>query len=377
MADTYPRLERSLLDAVAAWDPDDGPRDWSDDRFDDFARRIFEFQYAHCDPLRSLAESRGVAPDDVESYRDIPALATDVFKRTAVATGPAERIFRTSGTTAESRGEHYVRNLDLYRASLHPPFRRYVLPDARAVRLLVVAPSPSQQPDSSLSFMLGELVDRWGDAASGFATRTEGTDQGDIAFDFDWLAERLDEAERDDAVVLLFGTALGLAAFLEQTSDVWEMPPDSRIVETGGFKGREDELARETLYHDLERRLGVPSERIGSEYGMTELTSQAYTTNLRRAAEERAETPPPGDRPFYTPPWARMEVVDPATLEPVDEPGEEGLIRWYDLANAGSALAVQTSDLGRTTDDGGVVHLGRAPDADLRGCSLTAEEIAR
>lgn len=391
MADAYDSLEASLLDAMSAWDPLDGPRAWPDDRFDDFARRIFEFQYDHCDPLRSLADSRGVTPADVGSYRDVPAVATDVFKNTTVATGPAERVFRTSGTTGGSRGEHHVRRLDLYRGSLHPPFVRYVLPDHRPVRFLVVAPSPHQRPDSSLSFMLGELVDRWGDEASGFATRRDESerDQGEVVFDFDWLADRLDGAQREGEPTLLFGTALGLAAFLDATTGTWELPAGSRVVETGGFKGREDELSRDQLYGDLASRLGVSTERIASEYGMTELASQAYTANLRRtsvgASDEDGETDvsdtttvaPPGERPFYSPPWARIEVVDPASLEPLDEPGAEGLIRWYDLANAGSAVAVQTSDLGRLAEDGGVVHLGRAPDADLRGCSLTAEEIAR
>ena len=143
-------------------------------------------------------------------------------------------------------------------------------------------------------------------------------------------------------------------------------------METGGFKGKSREVSRDELYEMFANRLGLPPTSCVSEYSMTELSSQAYTDDLLRRHVENAT-----DRRgiLRTPPWARVDIVDPASLEVISEPNSRGLIRWYDLANVGSVLAVQTTDMGERTADGGFRLYGRAPDSDLRGCSLTIEEI--
>lgn len=371
-----PPIYGEVVEAIESWDPVEGPLDWSDERFDRLARRNFAFQFEHNAAYRSFCERRGVEPEDVETHREIPAVATEVFKHgdLGVASEPV-RVFRTSGTTTGRRGRHPFETLEVYRASLHPSFVRFCNPDRMDLRMLVCAPGPEDDSESSLSFMLGDLVERWGDGASRFfVDRFDTEDASERAFDFDGFAAALDRAEREEVPTMVLGTAFAFAEFFDRRDGDWTLPEGSRLLETGGFKGRERELTKDGLYRAFAHRFGLDSDRCIGEYSMTELSSQAYTPGI--AETELAEECAPSERPFFGPPWARIEVVDPATLEVRDEPGARGLIRWYDLANVGSVCAVQTSDLGRVAEHGGVVHLGRAEGASLRGCSLTAEEIA-
>ena len=142
------------------------------------------------------------------------------------------------------------------------------------------------------------------------------------------------------------------------------LPRGSRVMETGGFKGRSRVLSREALYAEIEKRLGVPPGRIVNQYGMTELGSQFYDSVLRFRGEPRRK---------LRPPWTRVRIVDPRTGAEASA-GERGIITIIDLANTGSVLAVQTADLGRTIEDGFEV-LGREPGAEARGCSIAADEM--
>jgi hypothetical protein len=356
-----------VVSAIEAWDVP----------FMELARQVVSKQVAENAPYRRYAERQGFEPGDAQRPADIPAVSTEVFKHTELhCGGPIERVFRTSGTTRKRRGEHHFPTLDVYRASIHPPFRRWALPDLDAltgdsIRMLTVAESAQTAPDSSLSFMFEELIDRWGDADSRFFVDADGV------FDDQALAEALDRACRESTPVFLMGTAFGFVEFFERCDEVWSLPEGSRLIETGGFKGRKGEVTRQELYRAFEDRLGLPRSHCLSEYSMTELSSQAYTATLR--AEVQGEQPPAHPRAFYTPPWVRIVLVDPTSLQPLEPSNRssaKGLIRWVDLANVGSVCAVQTGDLGSMTEDGGLLLHGRAPEADLRGCSLTVEEWA-
>ncbi|QDG51558.1 hypothetical protein FIV42_12620 [Persicimonas caeni] len=371
-----------IIDAIDVWNPIDGPLEWSDETFTQLAREIFRTQFEGNIPYRSFCEKRGVEPGSIRSYRDIPAVPTDVFKHVRLTTADEPvRTFRTSGTTLGERGEHHFGTLEVYKASLFGPFERFCVPDADEIRMLVVAPSGSDLPDSSLSFMLDELLERFGDAQSGYFVHK--TDDGSLEMAFDALVEALDEAERDGVVTMLLGTAFGFAEFFDATDKAWQLADGSRVMETGGFKGKTREISRDELYEMFETRLGVPQVRCVSEYSMTELSSQAYSDdlfkNLQHGVRHRVGGANHGVRHrvgvLQTPPWARVEIVDPLSFEPIEEPRTEGLIRWYDLANTESVIVVQTSDLGVLVEGGGFLLHGRAPQAQLRGCSLTIEEI--
>ena len=359
-------LHRRVIDAIESWDPTGHSHRWPRARFDALAAELFAHQYTHIEAYRTLCDGRGVTPGGDPSPDEIPAVPTDAFKFTDLFAGaePAH-VFRTSGTTAdEARGEHHFRTRDVYRASLHPTFKRFCNPGGDRLRMLILAPSPEHLPDSSLSFMLGALVQRHGDAESDYFVTLD--DDGRWEFATDALCRALDKACDDQATTMLLGTAFGFAEFLERQDRRWQLPEDSRLMETGGFKGRFRDLSRAELYAQFADRFGLPRSRCLSEYSMTELSSQTYTDHLV-SAEATGR--------FYGPPWLDIKVADPVSLEAIDEVETPGLIRFFDLANVDSVCAIQTSDRGIIHADGGLQFLGRAPDAQLRGCSLTIEEL--
>lgn len=347
-----------------------------DDAFNALALRVFRAQFEGVAPYRGLCSRRGATPDSVTHWTEVPAVPTRAFKSVALASCTAEQAdaeFHTSGTTRghETRGIHRVRSLDLYRASALPNFDAHVLSGLeRPTTILALMPSVEQAPNSSLSRMLGMAIQAWGDEASGFFADPE------TGVRFDELSAALERAVADRRALCLAGTAF---AFVHWIDDVdrgrarpFSLPAPSRIMETGGFKGRSREVPRDELYGHLQRVFDVPLGRIINEYGMTELLSQFYEPVLE---SDSLAQPALDQRAHRGPPWVRTRVLDPATLAPVG-PGETGLLCHFDLANLGSVSHVLTEDLGRRTADGFVV-LGRNPGAEPRGCSLTMEDLLR
>jgi hypothetical protein len=180
-----------------------------------------------------------------------------------------------------------------------------------------------------------------------------------------------EETRRCDGPVCVLSTAFALVHLLDAGTGPIPLPPGSRVMETGGFKGRSREVERGELYRRVAELFAVPEGRIVAEYGMTELSSQFYDASLvighpSLAAHPRVKVPPA---------WMRSVAVDPVSLEPLP-PGETGLLRHVDLCNRGSVIAVQTEDLGRVVDaDGGIELFGRAPEAEPRGCSRAVEDL--
>lgn len=363
---------KQIIEAIQTWDCLHDSLHWPDAKFDALARALFTYQYNHNTAYRSYCETVGTNPENLTNWREIPAVPTDAFKYVHLTSAQnILRTFQTSGTTADTRGQHHFSTLDVYKAALHGPFQRFVLPEntnrEKSVRILFLAPSPQDLPDSSLSFMFGELFDRWADPHSTyFFTKNPETQQ--LEPHFDALKLALDKAIADNQPAIILGTAFGFIEFFDNTTENWKLPKGSRIMETGGFKGRTRTVSRDELYAMFTQRLGINPTHCISEYSMTELSSQAYSDNL-------ANSTTPKTAKLRVPPWVRIEIVDPISLQPIDQPNQRGLIRWIDLANFDSVCAVQTSDLGTRDTDGGFLLLGRAPDAELRGCSLTIEEI--
>ncbi len=325
---------------------------------------LFAHQYAGIEAYRTFCDARGVTPSTVSSWLEIPAVPTDVFKHVRLLTSTdSVRTFRTSGTTQGRRGEHHFSTLEHYRAAIGGPFQKYCMPDRARMPMIVLAPSPGEAPDSSLSFMLGELMARFGHPRwSGFFVTAD--DDGELGFDWDGVVELL---ESIGGPVMLLGTAFAFVEFFDDVDLSFPLAEGSRVMETGGLKGRTRDFTREELYGLFETRLNIAPTHCLGEYSMTELSSQAYTDALDRKI-------PWSSARFRTPSWARVVAVDPETLAPRG-PGERGLLRWVDLANVDSVCAVQTSDVGMVHDDGGFELFGRATGAELRGCSLAIEEI--
>ncbi len=362
-----PDPERAGLDArVLTWMREPG---WQvdEERFDALARELFAFQFARCPPYARFCRGRGRTPETLAGWREIPPVPTGAFKELALRSHPAERTcktFRTSGTATRRRGALHLDTLELYEASLLASFRRFVLPAAASgaapLPIHVLAPAPDEMPDSSLSHMFGCVVKRLGGVGSGFHAKGGQLDRGP-------LVAALAKASERGTPLLLGGTAFAFVHLLEALAADgrrFALPSGSRLMETGGFKGRAREIAREELWSELEQALGIPVERCVNQYGMTELGSQFYDSVLAEPGEPRRKLGPP---------WARVRIVDPRNGEEV-RPGATGIVTVVDLANTGSVLAVQTADLGRRLGDGFEV-LGRAPGAEARGCSLAADQM--
>ncbi len=339
-----------------------------DEEFDGLAREVFAFQYERCAVYRAYCDRRKQTPQSVKRWKEIPATPTSAFKDFALTCFPVEEAvaeFHTSGTTRELSGKHFLATLELYEAAISPNFAAHLLPDFARLPMMVLTPSPEFSSHSSLSHMMGAVMQEFGGEDSVYYV--EG---GHLLLEK--LVRDLCEAQWAHQPVFLLGTAFAfvhLFDHLAQQNLKFEMADGSRAMETGGFKGRSREVAKAELYALFERVLGIPSSRVVNEYGMTELSTQFYDGTLRTRQRTDWKT---------VPPWARVLIIDPNTGREA-APNERGLIRILDLANLWSMMCVQTEDLGtaRVSESGSVEfeELGRAAGAEVRGCSLNAENI--
>jgi len=312
-----------------------------DAEFERLALGLFARQYAFCAPYRRLCLGQGASPETVQRWQDIPAVpaaAFKVFDLSCVPTDETAAVFHSSGTTGTQASRHYFDQdaLELYEISLRAGFNA-ALPE-RPGTLWALMPEPSASPNSSLSHMLGAL----------------GAERFFWDHDAALSAALTDVAEP----VTLFGTAFAFVQLFDGSAQNWRLPGGSIVMETGGFKGRTREVPREELYGLFGSRLGVSLEHCFSEYGMSEMASQFYGQGL--------------DPDKRGPHWVRTRTIDPDGEDV--PPGTPGLLRHYDLANFNSVMALQTQDLGTLTPGGFVLH-GRASNAEVRGCSLTVEEL--
>jgi len=335
--------------------------------FDLLACDIARYQASRNAGIDRLAAARGVDLTRLNRADAIPAIPTDVFKLRRVAChDPSldEVVFRTSGTTVGSRGQHPLRSTSTYRVAARAWARTMLLPDLERARVAVLAPDLTTTPDSSLSFMLQDLASFMNEEPCWLVR------DGVLALDA--LYRFVDLAVRDGLPVLVAGASFAFVHMLEALrGHRLDLPHGSRVMQTGGFKGRVKEVEPAQLRADIARSLGVETTCIVGEYGMTELGSQAYEGVLRAALGLPAFVGPFGV--YFPPAWMRVSAVDPVSLAPLPK-GQVGIARIVDLANVDSAVAVQTSDRIRELDHGFEL-LGRLPGATPRGCSIGIDEV--
>ena len=361
-ADESGTLDADILHVIHAWHRHGTGLD--DDAFDRLALRILAYQLRYNAPYAAYCAARGVTLDALPSHWNaIPPAPSAAFKDATLTTFNMRRAalrFQTSGTTQGRSGLHYMETAALYDAALLAGFDRAMLADAARPRFFNVVPNPHERPQSSLGYMMGRVSAERGDRETGWYLR------GDELL-FTAFCADLEAAIGDAAVVCIAGTAFGLLEIVDllaRQERRYTLPAGSRIMETGGFKGRTREVSREDLYAQLARRFGIDSCAIVAEYGMTELTSQYYDTAASRSGNSRVKTGPP---------WLRARVVDVSGARV--PPGAAGALVHCDLANRSSVVAVATEDLAYETNEGFVL-LGRDSEAPLRGCSLDAEQLA-
>lgn len=334
----------------------------SDATFRGLALRLFRHQRASVPIYAAWCRARGLAEGDVDDWKRIPFLPTAAFKEYDVGgTRPEDRVavFHSSGTTEHRPGRHphSAETLAVYEASLETAFVAAMLRPSQppgvagAWRFVSLTPPPESAPHSSLAHMIG-TVGRHSSRPTVFLGRA-GTAGWEL--DLPTAVETLRQFAREGLPLMVLGTAfhfVHLVDFLRDIGGNLPLPAGSRVMETGGYKGRSRSVERGELHRMVSEAFGVPGTSVVTEYGMSELSSQAYDT---------------GDGLRF-PPWARISLADPETGREVPD-GACGLVRVLDLANVGSVSALETGDL--AIRDGDRFRLqGRAVSSEPRGCSL-------
>ncbi|HKS36543.1 MAG TPA: hypothetical protein VJW76_05100 [Verrucomicrobiae bacterium] len=344
-----------------------------DHDFGELALSLFALQYGSVPAYRNFCDIRHVTPGSVADWKQIPPVPARAFKEfdlTSLSAAERTHAFHSSGTTGQKPGRqfHDAASLACYEQSLVPWFRAHLLPDEPPeIGLVVLTPSPADAPHSSLVHMAETIRRSFNWRFSEFVAGVDADNAWVLHSEVG--VETLRGAQGSGLPVLILGTAFSFVHLLDHLAagdrDV-RLPDGSRVMETGGYKGRSRMMPKDELHELIARRLGVPPSHIVCEYGMSELSSQAYDRAAgHRAPRFNASTL---QRPFRFPPWARARIVSPETGMLVGE-GETGLIQVFDLANARSVMAIQTEDLAVLRADGFEL-MGRAQLAEPRGCSL-------
>ena len=316
------------------------------DNAGDFSRvalEIFHYQAKKNSVYAEYLRLLGVNLSEINSPEEIPFLPISFFKTHQVLSGACapELVFESSGTSAQTPSRHYVSDRQLYVSGFTKCFELFFGATAQYV-VLALLPSYLERKNSSLVFMADELIRLTKHPASGFFLN-----------DYNALAERLTTLEKSRQKTLLLGVSFALLDFAEN----FPLPlKHTLIMETGGMKGKRKELTREELHAVL--KTAFQTEKIYSEYGMTELLSQAYSTE---------------DGMFLCPPWMKIFIRNPYDPFETLAPGKSGGINIIDLANLDSCSFIQTDDLGKLHPDGRFEVLGRMESAELRGCNLLLE----
>lgn len=305
--------------------------------------KTFHYQAKHCAVYHQYLSLIHADPAAISHPDQIPFLPIEFFKRHRVVsgTGQPQVTFSSSGTTGVVQSHHEVTDVSIYERSFRTAFEQFY-GDPRDMVILALLPSYSEREGSSLIYMVDDLIGQSRHPKSGY-----------FLYNHDELHLALKALKATDTPTLLIGVTYALLDFAERHSIDF---PQLIVMETGGMKGRRREMIREEVHRQLQRGFGVAA--IHSEYGMTELLSQAYSA---------------GGGLFRCPPWMQIlirDTNDPFSLLPADR---TGAINVIDLANIHSCAFIATQDLGRKYNDGTFEVLGRFDQSDIRGCNLLVQ----
>lgn len=313
--------------------------------FAQMALLLFRWQYTYNNVYRQFVDALKIDPVKVTLVEQIPFLPIEFFKTQKVVTSlphsKDQRIFTSSGTTGANTSSHFVSDLSIYERSFTTGFEHFY-GKPQQYCFLCLLPSYLEREGSSLVYMAQHLIDKSGHKKSAFYLN-----------DLDELVATINALKTQDQKVILLGVSYALLDLAEKGV----LLNDNFIVmETGGMKGRREELLKTELHDLLKQKFAI--DKVHAEYGMTELLSQAYSKE---------------DGLFETPPWMRILVRD--TNDPFQylAPGRTGGINVIDLANINSCCFVATQDLGKKYNNGTFELLGRFDNSDIRGCNLLVE----
>ncbi len=302
--------------------------------------KVFRYQFEHNEVYQKYCLLLQKDPSNVKHLTEIPFLPIEFFKTKEIISSldPIQETFTSSGTTGMATSKHHVTDLSYYEYSFRNGFSKFY-GNIEDYAVLALLPSYLERDGSSLIYMVNDLIEGSNHPDSGFYLN-----------DYEALAKKLIELDSDGQNVLLIGVTYALLDLIELQK--FELK-NTIIMETGGMKGKRKEMIREELHQLLSEGFGVP--KIHSEYGMTELLSQAYSL---------------GDGIFECPPW--MDIIIRDTEDPLTilEDGKTGGINVIDLANFNSCSFIATQDLGKKYPDYSFEVLGRFDSSDVRGCNL-------
>ncbi|MHB1178128.1 MAG: LuxE/PaaK family acyltransferase [Daejeonella sp.] len=311
--------------------------------FERLALEVFYYQARNCAVYSSFIRNLGIDPEAVKNINKIPFLPIEFFKTHNIVSSSSkpEEIFTSSGTTGVIQSKHTVVDIDLYIKSFRKAFDMFY-GDPKKYAILALLPSYLEREGSSLIYMANDLI-----------TLSKNDQSGYFLYEHKALSETLTDLKNSETPTILIGVTYALLDFAE--SHVIEFP-ELIVMETGGMKGKRREMVRDELHEILCSGFGVPV--IHSEYGMTELLSQAYSK---------------GAGIFHCPPWMKIltrDINDPLQLSGNNQTGGLNVI---DLANINSCSFIATQDLGKVFTDGTFEVLGRFDNSDIRGCNLLAQ----
>ena len=311
----------------------------SNKEFENLALETFQHQYLHVKVYQDFCKLLSINPESVKTINDIPFLPIQFFKSHQVLTEDSafKTIFTSSGTTGSITSKHYVGDLDIYKKSFSIAFEQFFGSPENST-ILALLPNYLERKGSSLIYMVDELIQQSKNTNSGFYLN-----------DISSLIEKLEYLEKTNQKTILLGVSYALLDLIETKQFHLK---NTIVMETGGMKGRRKEMIKEELHDILKTGFGVST--IYSEYGMTELLSQAYST---------------GNGIFYCPPWMKILTRDPEDAQTLIY-NKSGGINVIDLANINSCSFIATQDLGKVKEDGSFEILGRFDDSDIRGCNL-------
>ena len=308
--------------------------------FEQRALEVFRFQYQNNSVYQQFCNLLNIDPEHVNSLQKIPFLPIQFFKTLNVISSEKmpEMTFTSSGTTGSSTSKHHLTDLSIYRKSFRKGFEHFYGKISDYV-VLALLPSYLEREGSSLIFMVEDLI-----------IGSNNKDSGFYLHDLPALQQKLIKLDKAGKKILLIGVSFALLDLVENFSFQLE---NTVVMETGGMKGRRKEMIRQELHDILKKGFGI--EKVHSEYGMTELLSQAYSF---------------GDGIFQPPPWMQFFVRDPEDARSSLPLGKSGGLNIIDLTNIYSCSFIATQDLAKVAEDGRAEILGRFDNSDIRGCNL-------
>lgn len=317
--------------------------------FEEKALRVFEFQRQNNPVYQRFCDALGIS--NVVSTNEIPLLPIQAFKETRVLTSPENSKFniqnlefQSSGTSGMDRSKHIIANPEIYRQSIIKGMKHFY--DLEDYVIWAYTPGYNENPNSSLIWMLNTLIEWEESGLSKFLELGKSLNKSE-----------LDQVQQSGKKLMLFGAAFGLMDILENYPV--RLPEDSVILETGGMKTHRREIIKEKLHQQLAEGFGLSQSQIHSEYGMTELLSQAYAQ---------------GSLWFECVPWMKVSIRDPKDPMQEMESGEDGLIGVIDLGNLYSCSFILTGDKSIQQEDGKFQVLGRWNPQNLRGCNFLIDQ---